>query len=41
MGLLCPREPSPRIWTSNADKNCFWTENADMFTAAKLPPAPQ
>jgi len=33
MGLLCPREPSPRIWTRNADKLRFWTENADMFGA--------
>jgi hypothetical protein len=33
MGLRCPREPSPRIWTRNADKVRFWTENADMFGA--------
>ena len=41
MGLLCPRERSARFGTSIADKNCFWTENADMFSAAKLPRAPQ
>jgi hypothetical protein len=25
--------PSPRFWTSIADKERFWTENADMFSA--------
>src|ERR1700733_3935010 len=34
MGLRCPREPSPWIWTRNADKVRFWTENAEMFRAA-------
>lgn len=33
IGRRCRREPSPRIWTRNADKLRFWTENADMFGA--------
>jgi hypothetical protein len=28
------REPSPRIWTRNADNVRFWTENAEIFNAA-------
>src|ERR1700730_11603304 len=33
IGRRCRREPSPRIWTRNAGKVRFWTENADMFSA--------
>jgi hypothetical protein len=33
IGRRCRRESSPRIWTWNAGKVRFWTENADMFDA--------
>jgi hypothetical protein len=30
IGRRCRREPSPRIWTRNADKLRFWTGTADV-----------